>query len=83
MQTNARTMQGVVTSNKMDNTIVVRIERWVRHALYGKIMKKFTKIKAHDAENTCNIGDVVKIQECRPISKSKAWTLVNVLERAR
>ena len=77
-----RTLQGKVVSNKMDKSIVVLIERKVKHPIYGKILKKSTKIHAHDADNTCNEGDVVTIAECRPISKTKSWSLVSVVESA-
>lgn len=78
-----KTRTGVVTSNKMDKTIAVDVERKVKHPLYGKFMKKNKKFLAHDAENTCNIGDVVRIMETRPLSKNKNWRLVEVLERAK
>ncbi len=74
---------GVVTSNKMEKSIVVAIERKVKHALYGKFLKKTTKFVAHDEENTCNEGDTVKIMETRPLSKSKNWRLVEIIERAK
>jgi small subunit ribosomal protein S17 len=77
-----KTKVGTVVSNKMDKTIVVAIETRVKHKLYGKTMKRTTKIKAHDEENTCNIGDRVKIMETRPLSRDKHWRLVEVLERA-
>jgi len=74
---------GVVASNKMDKSIVVAIERKVKHDLYGKFLKKTTRLVAHDAENTCNEGDTVKIMETRPLSKSKNWRLVEIIERAK
>ena len=74
---------GVVASNKMDKSIVVMIERKVKHALYGKFVKKTSRFVAHDAENTCNEGDTVKIMEIRPLSKSKNWRLVEIIERAK
>lgn len=77
-----RTVTGRVTSNKMDKTITVAVERRVRHPLYGKIMRKTTKMHAHDEDNTCLEGDVVTIAQCRPLSKSKTWQLVQVVERA-
>lgn len=80
-QTNPRTMSGTVVSNKMNQTIVVRIERRVQHPLYGKIIRRSTKVHAHDVENACEIGDVVTVRECAPISKTKTWTLVSVDER--
>ena len=78
-----KTRVGVVTSNKMDKTIVVAIKDNVRHPLYKKIIKRTIKLKAHDAENTCNVGDKVKIMETRPLSKDKRWRLVEVLERSK
>ena len=78
-----KTRVGKVTSNKMDKTIVVAIEDHVKHPLYGKIVKRTYKLKAHDEENTCNIGDTVKVMETRPISKDKRWRLVEVVERAK
>ena len=72
-----------VVSNKMDKTIVVAVEDNVKHALYGKIVKKTYKLKAHDEENTCNIGDTVKVMETRPLSKDKRWRLVEVMERVK
>jgi small subunit ribosomal protein S17 len=78
----ARTLMGKVVSDKMDKTITVLIERRVKHPLYGKYMSKSSKLKAHDEENSCNIGDVVIIAESRPLSKSKSWALVKIEERA-
>jgi small subunit ribosomal protein S17 len=77
-----RTLMGKVTSNKMDKTITVKIERQVKHPLYGKFITRSTKVHAHDASNDCNMGDIVKIAECRPLSKSKSWQLVEVIESA-
>ena len=74
---------GVVTSNKMEKSIVVAIERKVKHELYGKFLKKTSKFIAHDENNTCNEGDTVKIMETRPLSKNKNWRLVEVIERAK
>lgn len=74
---NPRVLTGVVTSNKADKTITVQIERKVKHPLYGKIIKRSTKVHAHDEENTAAIGDIVTVQECRPLSKSKTWMLVD------
>ena len=74
-----RTVQGKVVSNKMDKSIVVMTERRVKHPIYGKYMSKSSKIHAHDEDNKCTIGDVVTIKECRPISKTKSWTLVDVI----
>ena len=78
-----KTRVGLVVSNKMDKTIVVAIEDNVRHPLYKKIIKRTIKLKAHDEENTCNIGDKVKIMETRPLSKDKRWRLVSVIERTK
>ena len=78
-----KTRVGKVVSNKMDKTIVVAVEDSVKHALYGKIVKKTYKLKAHDEENTCNIGDTVKVMETRPLSKDKRWRLVEVMERVK
>ena len=72
---------GKVVSNKMDKSIVVLGERKVKHPLYGKFMRRSTKYHAHDANNECNVGDTVVIQECRPMSKTKCWTLIKVLEK--
>ena len=74
---------GVVTSNKMEKSIVVMVERKVKHPLYGKFVKKDTKFIAHDQENTCNEGDTVKIMETRKMSKNKNWRLVDIIERAK
>ncbi|PCJ26427.1 MAG: 30S ribosomal protein S17 [SAR86 cluster bacterium] len=78
----ARTVSGKVISNKMDKSIVVLIERRVTHPVYGKIMKRSTKIHAHDANNECSTGDKVTIKEVRPISKTKSWSLVSIDGRA-
>ena len=77
-----RTLQGRVVSDKMDKTVTVLVERRVKHPVYGKFLTKSTKIKAHDQENGARTGDLVTIAECRPVSKDKAWTLVNIDERA-
>ena len=74
---------GVVSSNKMDKSIVVKVERKVKHPLYGKFVKKSTKFHAHDEKNECSIGDKVKIMETRPISKTKRWRLVEVVEKVK
>ena len=74
---------GVVTSNKMEKSIVVMVERKVKHPLYGKFVKKSTKFIAHDQENTCNKGDTVKIMETRKMSKNKNWRLVDIIEKAK
>ncbi len=77
-----RTLTGQVISNKMDKTISVLIERRVEHPLYRKFVRKSTKLLAHDENNECNDGDVVAIEECRPLSKNKSWRLARVIERA-
>jgi small subunit ribosomal protein S17 len=74
---------GLVTSNKMDKSIVVSVERKVKHPKYGKFLKKTTKFVAHDEANSCSIGDTVKIMETRPISKNKCWRLVEILEKVK
>ena len=74
---------GIVTSNKMEKSIVVTIERKVKHGLYGKFVKKTSKFVAHDQKNTCNEGDTVKIMETRPMSKNKNWRLVEIIERVK
>jgi len=78
-----KTRTGLVSSNKMDKTITVAVERKVKHPLYGKFLKKTTKLHAHDEKNECNIGDIVKIMETRPISKLKRWRLVEVVEKVK
>ena len=75
--TNPRILTGVVTSNKADKTITVKIERKVKHPLYGKVIKRATKVHAHDENNTATIGDIVSVKECRPFSKTKTWVLVS------
>ena len=74
---------GVVVSNKMDKSIVVKVERKVKHPMYGKFVKKSSKFMAHDEKNECNIGDTVRIMETRPLSKNKCWRLVEIVERAK
>ncbi len=74
---------GVVSSNKMDKSIVVVVERKVKHPLYGKFVKKSTKFHAHDEKNECSIGDTVKIMETRPLSKTKRWRLVEIVEKVK
>ncbi len=78
-----RTQQGRVISDKMDKSIVVSIERMVKHPIYGKFVKRTTKLHAHDENNECGLGDTVEIRECRPLSKMKSWTLVNIVEKAK
>ena len=74
---------GVVVSNKMEKSIVVKVERKVKHPKYGKFVKKSTKFMAHDEKNECNIGDTVRIMETRPLSKNKCWRLVEIIDRAK
>ena len=74
---------GVVVSNKMEKSIVVAVKRKVKHPIYGKFVNKTTSFVAHDQENTCNVGDVVRISETRPLSKTKNWRLVEIVERAK
>ena len=78
-----KTRVGTVTSNKMTKTITVAVERKVKHPIYGKFVKKTTKFHAHDEKNECTIGDVVKIMETRPLSRTKRWRLVEVIEKAK
>ena len=77
-----RTVEGRVVSNKMDKTVTVLVERQVKHALYGKYIKRSTKLHAHDADNACNEGDVVRVTEIAPMSKTKNWRVVEVITRA-
>ena len=87
MEENKRNLRkeriGVVTSDKMEKSSVVAVERRVTHPKYGKFVKKTTKFTAHDEENSCNIGDTVRIMETRPLSKNKCWRLVEIVERAK
>ena len=78
-----KTLVGMVTSDKMDKTIVVTVEDFVRHSLYGKAVKKTKKVKAHDENNECEIGDKVRIMETRPLSRDKRWRLVNIIEKVK
>ncbi|HPF58393.1 MAG TPA: 30S ribosomal protein S17 [Candidatus Competibacteraceae bacterium] len=78
-----RTLTGRVTSNKMDKTITVVIERLVKHPVYGKYIRRTTKLHAHDEQNECREGDMVTIKQCRPLSKTKSWMLVSVVNRAQ
>ncbi|HPE37889.1 MAG TPA: 30S ribosomal protein S17 [Bacillota bacterium] len=78
-----KTRVGLVTSDKMDKTVVVSVVEHVKHPLYGKIMKRTYKLKAHDEENTCGIGDKVKVMETRPISHDKRWRVVEIVEKAK
>jgi small subunit ribosomal protein S17 len=77
-----RTLIGKVISNRMNKTATVLIERKVKHPIYGKYIRRSTKLHVHDAENTCQEGDTVTIQQCRPLSKSKSWRLVDIVERS-
>jgi small subunit ribosomal protein S17 len=77
-----RTIQGRVVSNKMDKTVTVLVERLVKHELYGKYIRRSTKLHAHDADNSCSEGDVVRVAECAPMSKTKNWRVVEIVERA-
>ncbi len=77
-----RTVEGRVVSNKMNKTVTVLVERQVKHALYGKYLRRSTKLHAHDETNTCNEGDLVRVSECRPMSKTKNWQVVEVITRA-
>ena len=81
-ESTARTVTGQVVSNKADKTITVLLERKVQHPIYGKFVKRSTKVHAHDEKNECGIGDTVTVEECRPMSKSKTWRLVSIDERA-
>ena len=84
VERNLRKMRiGVVTSDKMDKTITVAVERKVKHPIYGKFVKKTTKFHAHDEKQECTIGDIVKIMETRPLTKTKRWRLVEVVEKAK
>ena len=84
MERNLRkTRTGKVVSNKMQKTVVVAVEDHVKHPLYNKIVKRTYKLKAHDENNECNIGDTVKVMETRPLSKDKRWRLVEIVERAK
>jgi small subunit ribosomal protein S17 len=78
-----RTLEGRVVSSAMDKTVTVLIERRVKHPLYGKFMRRSTKIHAHDEANSCNEGDLVRVEQCRPLSKTKSWRLLEILEKAR
>ena len=77
-----KVVQGRVVSDKMQKTVVVELERQVRHAAFGKMVRRRNKVKAHDAENTCRVGDVVRLMETRPLSRDKRWRVVAIVERA-
>lgn len=79
----ARSISGLVISNKMDKTVTVLVERLEKHPLYKKYIRKSTKLHAHDESNDCNEGDTVQIEECRPLSKSKSWRVIEVVSRAK
>ncbi|MEJ6744057.1 MAG: 30S ribosomal protein S17 [Porticoccaceae bacterium] len=81
LQASSRTLTGRIVSDKMDKTVTVLVERRVKHPVYGKILTKSSKIKAHDESNDAKTGDLVTIAECRPVSKDKAWKLINIDER--
>ena len=83
MSDKIRTSLGRVVSDKGDKSIVVAIERMVKHPIYGKFVKRTTKVHAHDENNECGLGDTVEIAECRPLSKTKSWALVKVVEKAK
>jgi len=76
-----KTVEGRVVSNKMNKTVTILVERLVKHALYGKYIRRSTKLHAHDEDNACNEGDIVRVTECRPMSKTKNWRVVEVLPR--
>jgi len=78
-----KTRRGFVVSDKMDKTVVVEVEDHVKHGLYGKVMRRSNKVKAHDEQNTAGVGDFVRIMETRPLSASKRWRIVEILERAK
>lgn len=83
MSDKIRTQQGRVVSDKMDKSITVAIARFVKHPIYGKFVKRTTKLRVHDENNECGIGDTVEVRECRPLSKTKSWTLVRIVEKAK
>ena len=80
--TATKTVEGRVVSNKMNKTVTILVERLVKHALYGKYIRRSTKLHAHDEDNACNEGDIVRVTECRPMSKTKNWRVVEVLPRS-
>jgi small subunit ribosomal protein S17 len=81
-QATNRVLQGRVVSDKMDKTITVLVERRVKHPIYGKFIRRSTKVHAHDETNECGVGDLVQVEQCRPLSKTKTWRLVKVVEKA-
>ena len=78
-----RTAEGMVVSDKMDKTVVVRVQRLTRHPLYGKVMRRSAKLKAHDETNECRLGDQVEVTECRPLSREKTWRVTRIITRAQ
>lgn len=82
-RTQRKTREGLVVSDKMDKTCVVAVERFVRHPLYGRTMRQTIRLKAHDENNECRVGDRVRVMETRPLSKEKRWRVVEILEKAR
>jgi small subunit ribosomal protein S17 len=82
-ETNPRALSGLVVSDRMDKTITVKVERRVKHPVYGKFIRRSTKLHAHDGENECRIGDTVTVVECRPLSKSKTWMLKTIDQRSQ
>ena len=82
-RTSRKVREGLVVSDKMDKTVVVTVEDRVKHALYGKVMRRTVKLKAHDEQNACGVGDRVQIMETRPLSATKRWRVVEILERAK
>jgi small subunit ribosomal protein S17 len=82
-ETNPRTLSGLVVSDRMDKTITVKVERRVKHPVYGKFIRRSTKLHAHDGGNECRIGDTVTVVECRPLSKSKTWMLKTIDQRSQ
>ena len=78
-----KSRQGYVVSDKMDKTVVVQVEDRVKHALYGKVLRKSKRVKAHDEENSCGVGDLVRIAETRPLSANKNWRIVEIIEKAK
>lgn len=82
MSDNTRTLKGRVVSNKMEKSIVVIIERFVKHPIYGKFIKRTTKLHVHDENNNSKVGDFIEIKECRPLSKTKSWILVRVIKKS-
>ncbi|QJC36559.1 30S ribosomal protein S17 [Enterobacteriaceae endosymbiont of Donacia simplex] len=81
MQKKTKLLKGKVISNKMQKSIIVSINRLIKHPIYGKYINRTTKLHVHDKDNICKIGDIVEIKECRPLSKTKSWTLVNIIKK--